>query len=236
MNYDLNEGRLQNQIEMTISDYARVYNIDYSLVFPSELTRFYYYDQNHENWHLNVKVNDNINIIEGISYVCNVLKELGLDPVVNIQGPKDLKTYLDYLDIETYIEEKEEISFDIVDDDLNISTGKVSDGYLQIKNNIEYIRGLMKPNPKDIPDVCIYGKSEEEKLKASIIMQDLRLSNIVCVYVDDLKTLGDYDVKHIIKLNDDDLNKGLVTVKDHLTKEEKKVPEDEILDYILGII
>ncbi len=67
-------------------------------------------------------------------------------------------------------------------------------------------------------------------------MQDLRLSNIVCVYVDDLKTLGDYDVKHIIKLNDDDLNKGLVTVKDHLTKEEKKVPEDEILDYILGII
>ena len=32
MNYDLNEGLLQNQIEMTISDYARVYNIDYSLI------------------------------------------------------------------------------------------------------------------------------------------------------------------------------------------------------------
>ncbi len=236
MNYDLNEGRLQNQIEMTISDYARVYNIDYSLSFPSELTRFYYYDKGHENWHVNIKINDDFNISEGISYVCNILKELGIDPVVNLNGPKELKTYLDYLDIDTILLEKKEISFEISDEDKTISEGKVSDGYLQIKSNIEYIRSLMKPNPKDIPDVCIYGKSEEEKLKASIIIQDLRLSNIVCIYTDDIKNLGDYDVKHVIKLNDDDLNKGLVTVKDHLTKEEKKVPEDEIIDYILGII
>lgn len=236
MNYDLNEGILENQIEMTISDYARVYNIDYSLSFPCELKRFYYYDKSHENWHLNIKINEDINISEGISYVCNILKELGLDPIVNINGPKELKTYLDYLDIDTILNESKDISFEISDEDKILSNGKVSDGYLIIDTNLESIRSLMKPQPKDIPDVCIYGKTEEEKLKASIIMQDLRLSNIVCVYTNNLKDIGDYDVKHVIKLNDDDLNKGLVTVKDHLTKEEKKVPEDEIIDYILGII
>ena len=37
-------------------------------------------------------------------------------------------------------------------------------------------------------------------------------------------------------LNSDDLSKGLITVKDNITKEEVKVPEDEIIDYILGVI
>ena len=236
MNYDLNEGILQNQIEITISDYARVYNIDYSLSFPCELNRFYYYDKTHENFNLNIKIIDDVTIAEGISYVCNILKELGLDPIVNLKGSHNLKTYLDYLDIDTILKESKEITFEISDEDKVYSNGRVSDGYIIINTDLNNVRSLMKPGNKDIPDVCIYGKSDEEKLKASIIMQDLRLNNIVCVYTNDLNKLGDYDVKHLILLDDDNLNKGLVTVKDHLTKEEKKIPEDEIIDYILGII
>ena len=236
MNYDLNEGRLQNQIEMTISDYARVYNIDYSLSFPCELNRFYYYDKSHENFNLNIKIIDDVTICEGISYVCNFLKELGIDPLVNLNGTKEIKTYLDYLDIDTLLSESKEINFEITDEEKTLGNGKVSDGYIIIQVSLDAVRSLMRVSSKDIPDVCIYAKTEEEKLKASIIMQDLRLNNIVCIYTNDLNKIGDYDVKHLISLNDDDLNKGLVSVKDHLTKDEKKVPEDEIIDYILGII
>ena len=44
------------------------------------------------------------------------------------------------------------------------------------------------------------------------------------------------NAKNLIILNSEDLSKGLITVKDNVTKEEVKVPEDEIIDYILGVI
>ena len=236
MNYDLNEGLLQNKIEMILSDYARVFNIDYSLSFPSDLKRFYYYIENHKKVTLNMYIIDDVSIGEGISFVYSVLKELGLDPCVTLNGSKELKTYLDYLDIDTILKENKEFSIEISDEDKVLGSGHIEDNYLIISLDIEVIRSLMSIQAKDIPDVCIVAKSEEEKLKASILLQDLRLNNIICIYTNDLKKIGDYDVKHIIKLNDDDLNKGLISVKDHLTKEEKKVSEDEIIDYILGII
>ena len=42
--------------------------------------------------------------------------------------------------------------------------------------------------------------------------------------------------KYLIILNNDDLNKGLITVKDNITKEEEKVDEAVVVDYILGVI
>ena len=38
----------------------------------------------------------------------------------------------------------------------------------------------------------------------------------------------------VILLNNEDLQKGMITVKDNLTKEETKVDESEILDYIIS--
>ena len=74
-------------------------------------------------------------------------------------------------------------------------------------------------------------------------MQDLRLNNI-SVETDYLnrsfkaqfKDADRHNAKQLIILNSDDLNKGLINVKDNLTKEEKKVDENEIVDYILGVI
>ncbi len=234
MNYDLNEGLLQSNIRLTVYDLGRVYNIDYALTFPNELTRFYYYDK--DKLVVNLKVVNDVTISEGISYICNVLSIIGIDPLVNLKANETLKNYLDYLGLDVMFKSSKNVSFVITDEESELVTGKVDDGYLKMVMDIENVRGLLKPSSKDIPDVCIYGKSEEEKLKASIIMQDLRLNNVVCIYKDNLDKLGDYDVKHVIILNDKDLNKGLITVKDHLTKDEKKVPEDEIVDYILGII
>ena len=85
--------------------------------------------------------------------------------------------------------------------------------------------------------------NEEEKLKANIIAQDLRLNGII-VEMDYLnrglksqfKDADRYNSKQLIILNSEDLSKGLINIKDNLTKDEKKIPEDEIIDYILGVI
>ncbi len=92
-------------------------------------------------------------------------------------------------------------------------------------------------------DVYVMCVNEEEKIKANIITQDLRLNNIICETNVSGKSLkaqfkeaDNMNAKNLIILNSEDLSKGLVTVKDNITKEEVKVPEDEIIDYILGVI
>ncbi len=90
-------------------------------------------------------------------------------------------------------------------------------------------------------DVYIMYINEEEKIKCLTLAQDLRNSG-VCV---DYNSLGkslksqfkDADrmgADKLIILNSEDLNKGLITVKDNLTKEEVKIDENEIIDYIVS--
>jgi hypothetical protein len=44
------------------------------------------------------------------------------------------------------------------------------------------------------------------------------------------------NAKQLIILNTDDLNRGMVTIKDNLIKEETKVDEQEIVEYLLGVL
>ena len=92
-------------------------------------------------------------------------------------------------------------------------------------------------------DVYVMCVNDEEKIKANIITQDLRLNNIICEtnimgksLKAQFKEADNMNAKNLIILNSEDLSKGLITVKDNVTKEEVKVPEDEIIDYILGVI
>ena len=108
---------------------------------------------------------------------------------------------------------------------------------------IERIINEMSDDSLDNIDVYVMCVNDEEKIKANIITQDLRLNNIICetnVMGKSLKAqfkeADNMNAKNFIILNSEDLSKGLVTVKDNVTKEEVKVPEDEIIDYILGVI
>ena len=108
---------------------------------------------------------------------------------------------------------------------------------------IERIINQMSDDSLDNIDVYVMCVNVEEKIKANIITQDLRLNNIICetnVMGKSLKAqfkeADNMNAKNLIILNSEDLSKGLVTVKDNVTKEEVKVPEDEIIDYILGVI
>ena len=108
---------------------------------------------------------------------------------------------------------------------------------------IERIINEMNDESFNNIDVYVMCVNDEEKIKANIITQDLRLNNIICetnVMGKSLKAqfkeADNMNAKNLIILNSEDLSKGLVTVKDNVTKEEVKVPEDEIIDYILGVI
>lgn len=92
-------------------------------------------------------------------------------------------------------------------------------------------------------DVYIMYVNEEEKMHAVRLAQDLRLNGIRCELDNMNKGLkGQFKVadrlnaRELIILNSDDLASGLINVKDNLTKEETKVDESEIIDYILSVL
>ncbi|MEG1892859.1 MAG: histidine--tRNA ligase [Bacilli bacterium] len=92
-------------------------------------------------------------------------------------------------------------------------------------------------------DCYILAVNEEEKLKCSIIAQNLRLNGITCEFCvterslkSQFKEADRFITKQIIILNSENLNKGLINVKDNLTKEETLVDESDIVEYILGVI
>ena len=89
-------------------------------------------------------------------------------------------------------------------------------------------------------DAYIMYVNEEEKLKAITLAQDLRLSGVSADYdttgrslKSQFKEADRNNAQLLIILNSEDLSKGLITVKDNLTKEETKVDENEIIDYIV---
>lgn len=90
-------------------------------------------------------------------------------------------------------------------------------------------------------DVYVMAVNEEEKITALRLVQDLRWSEIK-TEMDTLnrglkaqfKQADRLNARLLVILNSEDLQKGIITVKDNLTKEEAKVDENEILDYIIS--
>ena len=172
-------------------------------------------------------------------------------------------TYLDYLDIDyevdnTLVRGLDYYDYMVYELKLNDSLALGGGGRYNhlVKNlggpevpavgfacGIERIINEMNDESFNNIDVYVMFVNDEEKIKANIITQDLRLNNIICetnVMGKSLKAqfkeADNMNAKNLIILNSEDLSKGLITVKDNVTKEEVKVPEDEIIDYILGVI
>ncbi len=89
-------------------------------------------------------------------------------------------------------------------------------------------------------DAFIMSVSEEEKHYALKISQSLRLNGIIADFTlndisfnNQFKIADKKQAKYLIILNDDLLKKGLVVVKDNVTKEEVELDEVEIIDYFL---
>lgn len=172
-------------------------------------------------------------------------------------------TYLDYLDIDyevdnTLVRGLDYYDYMVYELKLNDSLALGGGGRYNhlVKNlggpevpavgfacGIERIINEMNDESFNNIDVYVMCVNDEEKIKANIITQDLRLNNIICEtnvmgksLKSQFKEADNMNAKNLIILNSEDLSKGLVTVKDNVTKAEVKVPEDEIIDYILGVI
>ena len=172
-------------------------------------------------------------------------------------------TYLDYLDIDyevdnTLVRGLDYYDYMVYELKLNDSLALGGGGRYNhlVKNlggpevpavgfacGIERIINEMNDESFNNIDVYVMCVNDEEKIKANIITQDLRLNNIICEtnimgksLKSQFKEADNMNAKNLIILNSEDLSKGLITVKDNVTKEEVKVPEDEIIDYILGVI
>lgn len=172
-------------------------------------------------------------------------------------------TYLDYLDIDyevdnTLVRGLDYYDYMVYELKLNDSLALGGGGRYNhlVKNlggpevpavgfacGIERIINEMNDESLNNINVYVMCVNDEEKIKANIITQDLRLNNIICEtnvmgksLKSQFKEADNMNAKNLIILNSEDLSKGLVTVKDNVTKEEVKVPEDEIIDYILGVI
>ena len=87
----------------------------------------------------------------------------------------------------------------------------------------------IRDNALDVSiDVSVIGVSEEESYHALKIAQDLRINNINCVINEKV------NINFNILLDEEDLNKGIISIKDNYTEEVIKIDEADVLEYILG--
>ena len=99
----------------------------------------------------------------------------------------------------------------------------------------------IEPRTNDGVDVFVMYINEEEKLHAISLVQDLRMSGLICETENSgrglkaqFKQADRLNAKYLVILNSEDLKLGLVNIKDNVTKEEIKIGEDEVLEYLLS--
>lgn len=88
-------------------------------------------------------------------------------------------------------------------------------------------------------DLYILAVSETEKETASYLAQDVRLNGFI-VETDlmqkslkaQFKSVDRYNAKYLIVLNEEQLKKDEITVKDTITKEEETMPINNLVDYL----
>ena len=104
---------------------------------------------------------------------------------------------------------------------------------------VERVMMLVDEYPKDVPDIYIAWLGDSTVETAMKIAEDLR-KNDIKVYVDysskgmkaHMKKADKLETKYCIILGEDELNKGIVLLKDFSTREQKEVKIEEIINYI----
>lgn len=225
-----NEARLYNYMMEVINQVMDNYGYDFIM---GKNANKKYYTNNLEN--INV-FNENDNLLEKaelISLGYYLFKRLGLEDIeLSINKDDELCNLLDILDIE-YLSniDGDKLNWNYVYDDEIIGTGSDNSFKVDIKKLINVLmNNINKDALNRVIDVNVVCNSEEENYHALKIAQDLRLNNI--------NTLinGEYNSKFNVILHEEDLQKGIVSIKDNHLDEEIKIDEAEITDYLLGNI
>ena len=92
-------------------------------------------------------------------------------------------------------------------------------------------------------DVYILSVNEEENIHSLTLAQDMRLNGLLVEtntnnlsMKSQFKIADNLHATFLVILNSEDLQKGIITVKDNATKEEYKLDETEVVDWLIGNI
>lgn len=224
------EARLYNYMMEVIDQVMDNYGYDY--VIGKNISKKYY-TNNLENINVFNECDSILEKAELISLGYYLFKRLGLEDVeLSINKNDELCNLLDILDIE-YLSniDSDKLKWNYIYDDEIIGTGSLNGFKVDIKKLLSVLmNNINKDALNRVIDVNIIGNSEEESYHALKIAQDLRLNNI--------NTLinGEYNSKFNVILHEEDLKKGIVSIRDNHLEEEIKIDEAEITDYLLGNI
>lgn len=223
------KSRLYNLVIEVINQVMDNYGYDYLLGISDNK----YYTNNLENISVYNKVDNTLEKVELITLGYYLFKRLGLEDIeISINKDEEICNLLDILDIDYLSNIKSsKLTWKYIIDDTIIGEG--TDNNFKIDTNIllnKLFDLINKSTLKRIVDVNIIAVLKEEKYYALKVAQSLRINNI------NTDINKDSSSKFNIILNEDDLNKGLVTIKDNLTMEKIKIDEADILDYFLANI
>lgn len=230
LNLNKDESRLYNFVLEIINEVMDNYGYDY-VIGDNQSNK--YYTSNIENIKVYNKNKDILEKAELISLGYYLFKRIGLDDIeVSICKDKDICNLLDILEVE-YLSNIDNPNLTwkyLIDDDI-LGQGNDNEFKIDIKNLLKVLMiNINKDALKRKLDVNILAKSEEEKYHALKIAQEIRLNNINALINSDEAS------KFTISLDEDNLNKGIITLKDNALKEEIKLDESEVIDYLLGNI
>ena len=224
------ESRLYNYVLEVINQVMDNYGYDYEMG-NNNLDKYYRNDL--KNIIVTCNKDSVLHEAELISLGYYLFKRLGLEDIeVYINKNDEVCNLLDILDV-LYLSniDSDNLIYKYVIDDKIVGCGNSKEFSLDIKMLIDTLMvNINREALNRIIDVNIKGSSEEECYHALKIAQDLRLNNI------NTMINGVEDGKFGIILNEDDLKKGIISVKDNHLNEIVKIDEAEIVDYLLGNI
>lgn len=197
-----------------------------------------YYTNNLEDIEIHVKNSDDlVSDVEAISLGYNLFKRFGLENIeLSISCNDEILNLLEVLEIYCVNNiESNELTWNYIYEDVIVGVGCKHNNEISIKINIETlineVMNIIRDNALDVNiDVSIIGISEEESYHALKIAQDLRMNNINVVLNEKVNS------KFNILLDDENLIKGIISIKDNYTEEVIKIDEADVLEYILGNI
>lgn len=197
-----------------------------------------YYTNNLEDIEIHVKNSDDlVSDVEAISLGYNLFKRFGLEDIeLSISCNDEILNLLEVLEIYCVNNiESNELTWNYIYEDVIVGVGCKNNNEINIKINIETlineVMNIIRDNALDVNiDVIIIGISEEESYHALKIAQDLRMNNINVVLNEKVNS------KFNILLDDENLIKGIISIKDNYTEEVIKIDEADVLEYILGNI
>lgn len=259
-------GNLRKDLENEVIDY---YNKNIKGEFKKYAYVGTNYEKNKENEVFGfaiIKNNSLYQDAEVISMVYRILEELKLENIiVKIKADKNydlnkLQEYLEYLDVDYEISDSGDLlddnvlmAFEIIeevqDKKISLARGYRSNNNVDaifcttnLDNVLEVLNIIYEDYEFDtLTQVYIVGESEEERIVAMRLAQDLRWCEIkVDMDTNNKKRneqLNSGKISNfIIDISKDNLNKGLIKVIDNRTHEENLVDEAEIIDYIVSNI